>query len=101
MASLTENLNALSLVPNSVRFGRGGKAKGFARGGATGGGGGVTKNNEDAGGRGMGSSNTNNMEMDCGAQIARHHDGPIIVGRGRCRGSMRPFSRGRRGFTGF
>ena len=33
VASLTRSLDALSLVPNSVRFGRGGKARGFASGG--------------------------------------------------------------------
>ena len=30
IAGLTQSLNSLSLVPNSVRFGRGGKARGFA-----------------------------------------------------------------------
>lgn len=32
VAGLTQSLNALSLVPNSVRFGRGGKTSGFASG---------------------------------------------------------------------
>ena len=36
ITSLTQSLDALSLVPHAVRFGRGGKARGFAQSGSVG-----------------------------------------------------------------
>jgi hypothetical protein len=84
IAGLTQSLNALSLVPNSVRFGRGGKTAGFASGGGRP----VKRNSDDihhhhhhhtaSAGSGIGRSSA--MEVD-GGQVDR--GGPPRRGRGR------------------
>lgn len=88
---LSQSLNALSLVPNSVRFGRGGKAKGFApsnyRGG---GGGGLVKGNHN--------DHTHSaplpMEVDIGQDGLVGHGGPPGRGRGARGRGMRMRGRG-------
>jgi len=93
---LSQSLNALSLVPNSVRFGRGGKARGFAPAHSRGGGRGgpVKGNNSDHTNSGLGNAPLP-MEVDTGQDGFVGHGGP--PGRGRVmrgRGVMRMRGRG-------
>jgi hypothetical protein len=86
IASLTQSLNALSLVPNSVRFGRGGKTKGFAagdyRGGRV-----LIKGNSNYSAN-AGSEVARSIPMDVGQDELVGHGGPPGRGRGsRGRGS--------------
>ena len=105
LTNLTESLNSLSLVPNSIRFGRGGKSGGFihrgqGQGGARGGGnrGGKPSRSDRGGAQVTGSAGADVMEVDVvpigtGA-LGRGRAGVIQV-RGRGRGRARANGRGR------
>ena len=90
VAGLTQSLNALSLVPSSVRFGRGNKAKGFApdsssRGSTRGAG----RDNHTTG------PTTITRPVDIDERLSFGPPSHVSVKRGALRGRGRPRARGR------
>jgi len=81
LTNLTESLNSLSLVPNSIRFGRGGKGGGFLPRGQ-----GRTRDGGSRGGK-HGRSDRDVMEVDVVSE-------QVLRGRGRGRGARRRRGRG-------
>ena len=87
LTNLTESLNSLSLVPNSIRFGRGGKGGGFLPRGH-----GRTRDGGSRGGKHgrseRGTTGADVMEVD----VVSDHG--VLRGRGRGRGARRRRGRG-------